>query len=145
MRTYYIYNIKEVICQIYEKYPYRLYKMLEDTYYTNKYDKILSASYYGQITNNFNKLFMNNYILANHKLNGYYYRKDNIHILTNHQEYSKLMIGSHFIKLKTNQNYPCFFDTISSFNDHIFICDFENHDYFWISAIAKDKKILVKE
>ena len=27
----------------------------------------------------------------------------------------------------------------------IFICDFENHDYFWLSAIAKDKKILVKE
>ena len=90
MRTFYVYNVKDFVYSLYEKYPYQLYKMLEDAYLTNKYDMVLSSSYYGQITNNFNKLFMNHYIMANHKLNGYYYKKDNTHVITSNQEYSKL-------------------------------------------------------
>lgn len=146
MRTFYVYNVKDFVYSLYEKYPYQLYKMLEDAYLTNKYDMVLSSSYYGQITNNFNKLFMNHYIMANHKLNGYYYKKDNTHVITSNQEYSKLMIGSHFLKLKSNINYPCFFDTIKDFRGNIFVCDFENQDYFWLEVVSSNnKKIFVKE
>ena len=60
---------------MYEKYPYKLYKMLEDAYLTNKHNLMLSSSIYEQLITNFNKLFINNYIIANNKLDIYYYNR----------------------------------------------------------------------
>ncbi len=111
--------------------------MLEDTYYTNKHDMMLSSDYYEAITTNFNKLFMNNYLSLHHKPDVYYSTKFNNHLISNHQEYSKLMVSSYCLKIKTNINYPTFFDTLQKFSDHIFICDFENQDYFWLGKIHK--------
>lgn len=145
MRIFYIYNVNDFFCSVYDKYPYKLYKMLEDAYFTNKHDIVLASSFYDQIITNFNKLFMNNYIYANHKLDSYYYKKNNIHIISNHNEYSKLMINSYCLKLKTNLNYPKFFDTIGDYSDNIFICDFVNQDYFWLNKVVKNKKIVVRE
>ena len=66
MRTFYVYDVNDVFASTYEKYPYKLYKLLEDIYLTNKYDMMLSINYYGQIINRFNKLYLNNYINANY-------------------------------------------------------------------------------
>ena len=143
MRVFYIYNVNDFFTSVYDKYPYKLYKMLEDAYYTNKHNIVLSSTYYEQITTNFNKLYINNYINANNKLDGYYYNKNNIHIISSRDEYSKLMVSSYCLKLKTNLNYPTFLKNISSYSDNIFICDFENQDYFWLNKVSKLDKITV--
>lgn len=143
MRVFYIYNINDFFTSVYDKYPYKLYKMLEDAYYTNKHNIVLSTNYYEQITTNFNKLFINNYIYANNKLDSYYYNKNNIHIISSREEYSKLMVSSYCLKLKTNLNYPTFFKNITTYSDNIFICDFENQDYFWLNKVTKLEKTLV--
>ena len=143
MRVFYIYNINDFFCSIYDKYPHKLYKMLEEAYHTNKHNIILASNYYEQITTKFNKLFINNYIYANNKLDSYYYSKNNIHIISSTEEYSKLMLNSYCLKLKTNLNYPTFLKNINTYSDNIFICDFENQDYFWLNKITKTKKILV--
>ena len=143
MRVFYIYNVNDFFTSVYDKYPYKLYKMLEDAYYTNKHNIVLSSTYYEQITTNFNKLYINNYINANNKLDSYYYNKNNIHIISSRDEYSKLMISSYTLKLKTNLNYPTFFNNIKNYSDNIFICDFENKDYFWLNKVVKLEKIPV--
>ena len=140
MRVFYIYNVNDFFCSIYDKYPYKLYKMLEEAYYTNKHNIILSSNYYDQITNKFNKLFINNYIIANNKLDSYYYNKNNIHIISSREEYSKLLVNSYCLKLKTNLNYQTFLKNINTYSDNIFICDFENQDYFWLNKITKLEK-----
>ena len=140
MRVFYIYNVNDFFCSIYDKYPYKLYKMLEEAYYTNKHNIVLAASQYEQMTTNFNKLFINNYLHANNKLDSYYYKKNNIHIISSREEYSKLMVSSYSLKLKTNLNYPTFFNNIKNYSDNIFICDFENRDYFWLNKITKLEK-----
>lgn len=145
MRVFYVYNINDYFCSIYEKYPYKLYKMLEDAYLTNKHDMKLSSSIYEQVITNFNKLFINNYILANNKLDIYYYNKDNIHLISNRNEYSKLMVTSYCLKIKTNLNYPRFFSNIDNYSDNIFICDFINKDYFWLNKVVKNKDNLIKQ
>ena len=89
MRVFYIYNINDYFCSMYDKYPYKLYKMLEDAYLTNRYNMMLASSIYEQIITNFNKLFINNYIFANNKLDMYYYNKNNMHLISNRYEYSK--------------------------------------------------------
>lgn len=143
MRVFYIYNVNDFLTSVYDKYPYKLYKMLEDAYYTNKHNIVLSSTYYEQITTNFNKLYINNYINANNKLDSYYYNKNNIHIISSRDEYSKLMVSSYCLKLKTNLNYPTFFKNITTYSDNIFICDFENQDYFWLNKVSKLDKIAV--
>ena len=78
MRVFYIYNINDLFCSVYDNYPYKLYKMLEDAYYTNKHDIVLSTLEFEQVITNYNKLYMNNYIIANNKLDLYYYNKNHI-------------------------------------------------------------------
>lgn len=145
MRVFYIYNVNDFFCSMYDKYPYKLYKILEDAYRTNKHDLMLSSSMYEQVITNFNKLFINNYLFANNKLDAYYYHKNNVHMISNRQEYSKLMVSSYCLKLKTNLNYPKFFNHIDKYSDNIFICDFENQDYFWLNKVVKRQQIQVKE
>lgn len=140
MRVFYIYNINDFFCSVYEKYPYKLYKMLEDAYYTSRHEMMLSSSFYEQMTTNFNKLFINNYLFVNNKLDVYYYKKNNIHVISSRLEYSKLMVNSYCLKLKTNLNYPKFFEHIKDYSDNIFVCDFENQDYFWLSKVVKNEK-----
>ena len=145
MRVFYIYNINDFFYDVYNKYPYKLYKMLEDTYYTNRHDMMLSNNYYEAITNNFNKLFINNFLNMNHNLDVYYINKANIHSISNYQEYSKLMVNSYCLKLKSSINYPSFFETLRKFNHQLFVCDFENQDYFWLENVRKKGEELVKE
>lgn len=145
VRIFYVYNINDYFCSVYDQYPYKLYKMLEDAYLTKKYNIRLSSSMYEQVITNFNKLFMNNFIFANNKLDIYYYNKDNIHLITNNREYSKLMVTSYCLKVKTNLNYPKFFSNINNYSDNIFICDFINKDYFWLNKVVKSKNNLVKQ
>lgn len=143
MRIFYIYNVNDFFTSVYDKYPYKLYKMLEDAYYTNKHNIVLSSTYYEQITTNFNKLYINNYISVNNRLDSYYYNKNNTHIISSRDEYSKLMVSSYCLKLKTNLNYPTFLKNIASYSDNIFICDFENRDYFWLNKVSKLDKITI--
>lgn len=143
MRIFYIYNVNDFFTSVYDKYPYKLYKMLEDAYYTNKHNIVLSSNYYDQITSYFNKLYINNYINANNKLDSYYYNKNNIHIISSRDEYSKLMVSKYCLKLKTNLNYPTFLKNITTYSDNLFVCDFENQDYFWLNKVSKLDKIIV--
>lgn len=145
MRIFYIYNINDYFCSIYDKYPYRLYKMIEDAYLTKKYDIRESANLFDQIIINYNKLFMNNYIAANNKLDLYYYHRDSKHLISNREEYSKLLVTSYCLKLKSNINYPKFFDDIDSYSDSIFVCDFDNSDYFWLNKVKKRHDKLIKQ
>lgn len=140
MRVFYIYNMNDFFCSVYDKYPYKLYKMLEDAHFTNKNNLIEATNLYDQMITRFNKLFMNNYLFANNKLDVYYYRKNNVHLISNRSEYSKLMVSSYCLKLKTNLNYPKFFNHIHDYSDNIFVCDFQNQDYFWLNKVVKNKK-----
>ena len=55
MRTFYIYNVNDYFCDVYNNYPYKLYKILEDAYLSNKYNSKNSSIMYGEIINNYNK------------------------------------------------------------------------------------------
>ena len=144
MRTFYIYEINDYFTSVYDKYPYKLYKMLEDAYLSKRFNKKNTFLVYEQIIKNYNKLFVNNYIFANNKLNIYYYNKDNMHLISSNIEYSKMLVNTYCLKLSSNVNYPRFFDNINNYSDNIFVCDFVNNDYFWLRKIANNKEIYVK-
>ena len=143
MRTFYIYNINDFLCNVYDKYPHNLYKMLEEAHYMKKYNLARSASIYDQLIKNYNKLYINKFLNINNKIDVYYYNKNNTHLISSRGEYSKLLVNSYCLKLKSNLNYPKFFYDINNYSQNIFICDFDNQDYFWLNKVVKSEKILV--
>ena len=46
MRTYYIFRINKYFAYIYKKFPYKMYKIIEELYYTKDYDMLSSYRYY---------------------------------------------------------------------------------------------------
>ena len=45
MRTYYIFKINKYFAYIYKKWPYKMYKIIEELYYTKDYDMLFSYKY----------------------------------------------------------------------------------------------------
>lgn len=139
MRTYYIFRINKYFTYIYKKFPFKMYKIIEELYYTKEYDMLSSYKYYQRFAVPFNKLSLNEYIYNLNKKNVNYTRDNNIHIICN-EKYNKLLINNSCMILKTNDIYSVFLNDINIHLDNIFICDFENKDFFWLDSLNKDRQ-----
>ena len=51
------------------------------------------------------------------------------------EEVTFLKIFHSHVKIKTNNDFSSFFESIKELNDNIFICDFDNQDFFWLNKI----------
>lgn len=139
MRTYYIFKINRFFAYIYKRWPYQMYKIIEELYYTKNYDMLASYKYYQKFASPFNKLAINEYIYSINKESSYYRRDNNIHILEN-GKYNKLVVNTTCITLKTDDIYSAFLNDLNEYLDNVFICDFKNHDYFWLDSLNKDRQ-----
>ena len=139
MRTYYIFKINKYFAYIYKKWPYKMYKIIEELYYTKEYYEFLSYRYYKKFAIEFNKLALNEYIYNINKSSQNYTRDNNIHFLNN-GKYNILTITSTCLILKTNDIYSVFLNDLNNTLDNIFVCDFKNKDYFWLDLLNKDRQ-----
>lgn len=139
MRTYYIFNVNKFYRYMYKNNPFKMYKIFEEIYYSRNYDNIKTFRVMEEVSVPFNKIMLNEYIYFEYKLKYGYKRKDNIHIL-NTDEKTTLRINNYNIKIETDSNYSTFFDDIKSYNSNLFVCDFDNKDYFWLSKLNSLQK-----
>ncbi len=139
MRTYYIFNVNKYYKYMYKNNPFKMYKIFEEIYYSKDYDNIKTFRVMEEVALPFNKIMLNEYIYYEYKLKYGYKRRDNIHIL-NTDEKTTLRINNYNIKIETDSNYSIFFDDIKSYNTNLFVCDFENKDYFWLSKLNSLQK-----
>ena len=139
MRTYYIFNVNKYFKYMYKNNPFKMYKIFEEIYYSKDYDNIKTFRVIEEVALPFNKIMLNEYIYYEYKLKYGYKRRDNIHIL-NTDEKTTLRINNYNIKIETDSNYSTFFDDIKSYNTNLFVCDFENKDYFWLSKLNSLQK-----
>ena len=114
MRTYYIFNVNKYYSYMYKEKPLKMYKIFEEIYYSRDYNSRTSYHMLEEIANPFNKIMLNEYIYYEYKLKYGYKRKDNIHYLRTTE--------------KTTLR-------INNYNNNLFVCDFENMDYFWLSKL----------
>ncbi len=132
---------------MYKNKPYKMYKIFEEIYRTKDNSLIKNYGIIEQIINPFNKIMINEYISYEYKFKYGYKREDNIHYLNN-IENSIMTINNYNIKLKTSNNYSRFFDILNTYNDNLFVCDFENYDYFWLSKLKlsslQSKELIVQ-
>lgn len=139
MRTYYIFNVNKYFKYMYKNNPFKMYKIFEEIYYSKDYDNIKTFRVMEEVALPFNKIMLNEYIYYEYKLKYGYKRRDNIHIL-NTDEKTTLRINNYNIKIETDSNYSIFFDDIKSYNSNLFVCDFDNKDYFWLSKLNSLQK-----
>ena len=141
MRTYYIFNVNRYYSYMYKNNPFKMYKIFEEIYYSRNYDSIKTYRVFEGISDPFNKIMLNEYIYYEYKHKYGYKREDNIHLL-NTSENTTLKINNYNIKIVTDSNYTVFFKYLNNYNTNLFVCDFNNKDYFWLSKLKPLQKEL---
>lgn len=140
MRIFYIYNVNKNYYDMYYKHSYKLYKIIESIYYQRNYDKISSYRLYKQVVNPINKMLCNSYITKNYRLSYEYEYDYNTHYIRKKDEHTKMVISNINIKIISDINFPSFFYDIYAYEDKIFVCDFDNNDYFWLDKVMKNNR-----
>lgn len=139
MRIYYIFKINKSVSNLYRKQEYVLYDILTGIYKMNKSDIVLGYKFFEQFAYFFNKSSVNEYIFNRYKDSVTYMKNINRHIINDRfkNESSVLVVYNSHIKIKTNLDISDFLKTLNEYEKNLFVCDFKNHDYFWLDNIIK--------
>lgn len=137
MRTYYAFIIKDSLMHFYSKKPYSLYKILEQIYRLKNNDIVLGYRLLEQVTEPFGTRRTDKFIYKKHLNELEYSRLDDGHMIKNlySEEITFLKVFHSHVRIKTNNNYSSFFNSIQEYDENIFVCDFENQDFFWMNKI----------
>ena len=137
MREFYIFNINNEYKNNIKLDPYILYKVFEELHNINSNDMKYGINIYNSLTKPINKKFFNNKIYNEYKNNDSYTKFMNKHRYNDYysNEESLLIIKNSYIKLDTSSLNSSFFKSLHK-NKNLFVCDFNNKDYFWLESIA---------
>lgn len=96
---------------------------------------------FSSLTEKVDKEYLNKKIFLKYHNEMIYTKTDTEHIINNlyKDEISILTIKNVYMLLTTNHNYSSFFNILLDYQEELFVCDFENFDYFFLNDI----KILV--
>ena len=134
MRTFYLFEIKDNILKNYKNNYEELYLLLENVHYLKSDDIVLGYKIFNSIVNALDKDFYNEEVKHNNISNECYICYNYTHTINDfyNNESSKMIINNSHIKIKTNKNIPSFFYDIRKYKN-IFVCDFNNSDYFLLN------------
>lgn len=136
MRTYFIFKIKNHYANLTKERPYQIYKTIEDMYYLSEKELLSPKNLFIQIHDKFNASKLNDIIYDTYKDLYSYTKYQNIHKINDYynNEKTKMIINTSYIIIKTTKEIPTFFQNLLK-RKNIFVCDFINKDYFWLSSI----------
>ncbi len=137
MRMFYVFNIKESIYRLYQDNPSSLYKILENIYFMHIEEVDYGFNLFKQITDKIKVDYLNNQIYIKLHKDLVYSKMDDSHVINDlyHDEVSILKIKNSRILLESNRSYSSFFKILYEINNHYFVCDFKEKDFFFISDI----------
>lgn len=137
MRIFYLFKIKNQYATLTKKHPYNLYKTIEQIYRLTPEELTIATNIFDQISDTFNKEKINKKIYDNYKEQDTYTNYLNTDIINDYftKEQTKLIVNKSYMLIKSTKQIPLFLKEIKS-KDNIFICDFQNKDYFWLEQIA---------
>lgn len=126
---------------MYKNNPFKMYKIFEEIYYSKDYDGIKCYRILEEVARPFDKIMLSEYIYYEYKNKYGYNRDNNIHTL-NTSEKTSLRLNNYNIKIETDSNYTVFFKYLNNYNGNLFVCDFDNKDYFWLCKLKSLQKEL---
>ena len=137
MRHFYLFDINESYVDLDKTHPYSLFKLFYDLYKGNKNNYKSYNKVYGSIINPIKRDLLNNNLFNIYKTNLFYYKYMNRHYYNNYldKEKTRVTINNSFIKIDSNNIKPSFFKILNRYSN-LFVCDFDNNDYFYLESIA---------
>lgn len=136
MRTFHVFSIDKSIVNLVKDEPYQLFYTFQKINTLNKNDFSLGINLYEQVANPFDKEKINKRIFKYYDESDFYFKIKNNHTYINkyRSEESYLDVHNAYLKIKSNLSNPDFFKVLKK-DPNLFICDFENFDYFWARNI----------
>lgn len=128
MRKYFLFTIKKEYYELYKKNPLVLYKTLENLYRLKKDDLNYGLALYNQICDIIDVNRLKRYF-EHIKVDSY----KNKYLVKLNNEYTYFEFHYSCIICKSKRNFPTVFNTLNYYNKYIFICDFNNRDYFFLT------------
>lgn len=137
MRIFYVFDVKEEFVSLYKDNANTLYNILNQMYYMRRDDVSYGYNLFKQIVNKQDKEKLDKYIFLLMHTKMKYSKKGNDHVINNlyKDEVSILKVKNTHILINSNKSYTEFFNILYEYNPNLFVCDFVNHDYFFISNI----------
>ncbi len=135
MRRYYLFVIKDDIIKTYDNNLKELYINLYQIYKGKINNLNYRISLFEQICIPFKVNIIRNYF--NHL--SYIQKHNKKYLYKKNGEVSLLELSYPTIVIMTNRNLSYFFNILNLYNKKIFVCDFDNYDYFWLSNQNKIK------
>lgn len=136
MRIFHVFSIDKSIKSLTKDDSYQLYYTFKKIKNLDKDNLSLGITLYEQVAIPIEKEKYNKYLFKNYTDSDFYYKFRNEHTYFNkyRNEESHLKVGSAFLKIESNVSNPDFFKCLKK--DHnLFVCDFDNCDYFWLDTI----------
>ena len=136
MRTFHIFNVNSSIALLTKNDSYPLFHSFLKIKNLSKNDLSLGINLYEQIALPFDKKKMGRRIYNHYKECDFYtkFKDEHKYINKYRNENSFLKLKNSYMKIETNREYPEFFKYLRK-NNNLFVCDFDNKDYFWIKDI----------
>lgn len=137
MRIYYVFKIKEEYVELYKDTPNTLYNILNQMYYMRKNEIGFGFNLFNQMIDKIDKFDLDKYLYVLLHTKMKYSKKGDEHILNNlyKDEVSILKVKNTHMIINANRSYTEFFVLLNQYDPHFFVCDFNNHDYFFLSNI----------
>ena len=136
MRKFYIFKINKELAILTRDCTYNIYKNMEQIKKYNARELDFCYNIYDQLIECIPKESYNKVLFKKYKENVYYQKNHNTHYINNkyRPEETTLTINNSYILLETNYLKPSFLNDLS-YDKNLFVCDFDNRDYFWIEQL----------
>lgn len=136
MRTFYIFKVKEEYAILTKNNPYPLFRMLDFIYNLDKEEISRGVDLFYKLVEKLNSKALDIQLFKNYRENYFYTKFKNIHQVNNFykKEESKLVVRNHYLLLESTIVKPAFLEDLK-FVSNLFLCDFENKDYFWLEKL----------
>ncbi len=137
MRRFYIFNIRKELLTLYKDNQDNLYKILLSIKETKESELVYVYNLFKQICTTYDTLNLNNKLYLKMHNDLVYTKIDNEHIINNlyKDEVSILKVKKSHLVLDSNSTYSSFLNFLSEYNSNLFVCDFINGDYFFLTDI----------
>ncbi|MBE6161448.1 MAG: sporulation inhibitor of replication protein SirA [Firmicutes bacterium] len=135
MRKFYIFNINKEFEILNKNDGYELYRQMEIINNLSRDEFYIAVKIYETLVSPIDKSKFNDEVYNNHKNSFFYTKYKNNHMINNYykDEESRLVINKCYLILETNILKPSFIKDL--INKGLFVCDFENKDYFWLDSL----------
>ena len=132
MRKYFLFDINDRYYNLYLHKERLLFRTLEGLYNNESHQKANNISLFNQICIPINLSYLNTYF--NNKV--FIKNNNNKHLYISMKSNEKTLIELNYscIIMLTNKNFSRLFKVFNYYSKRIFVCDFENQDYFWLDS-----------